>query len=626
MTTSQPDTTRMRVCLGLLQGALLYALHHSVNAPNLPTWPATVPQLFGPLLMLAVFIPLLGISAWGRMAQRGWWQWMAVALVVVAALGWHDLWRMNPLGEGWRAHGAPSRYPSFQAWAFFSAGLFMAHTLVLASAQDGRRVATYPTYFDQAWKLGIQFLFSALFVGALWLMLWLGASLFSLIGLKFLDRLLREAWFSIPVSTFALAWALHLTDVKPEIVRGIRGLILVLLSWILPVVAVLATGFLLSLPFTGLQPLWATRNATSVLLITAAALVVLINTAFQNGERSDQVHRAVRAFARLGCLLLLPLVGLAVYALGLRVGQYGWSGDRVIACACLVVASCYALGYAWAAFSRGGAWLGPIAWVNVRVTWVILAVLMALFSPVADPSRLAVADQLTRLRDGRIDPERMDFRYLRYDAGRHGLNALQALAKGQAGMPGATSAEVARRAQAALALSTTDRWEREQPLVALNATGLRANIKAVWPAGAQLPESFWQSSWLDRDGRALNWHLPRCMSQRGFACEAVLLQADDDAALEVLVIQPQAPSAAVLLDQAPDAQGQLRWQVVTALPNWLATCESQRARLRQGQFSTLTPRYKDLNLGGRRVLIQPKDNWDDVPAKPGPATKEEGCP
>jgi hypothetical protein len=616
----------MRVCLGLLQGALLYALHHSVNAPNLPTWPATVPQLFGPLLMLAVFIPLLGISAWGRMSPRRWWQWMAVALVVVAALSWHDLWRMNPLGEGWRAQEGPSRYPSFQAWAFISAGLFMAHALVLASAHDGRRVAAYPTYFDQAWKLGIQHLFSALFVGALWLMLWLGASLFSLIGLKFLDRLLREAWFNIPISTFALAWALHLTDVKPEIVRGIRGLILVLMSWILPVVAVLATGFLLSLPFTGLQPLWATRNATSVLLITAAALVALINTAFQSGERSDQIHRAVRLSARLACVLLLPLVGLAVHALWLRVSQYGWSGDRVIACACLVVAGGYALGYAWAAVCRGGAWLGPVAWVNVRVTWVILAVLVALFSPLADPSRLAVADQVARLRDGRIQVSQMDFRYLRYDAGRHGHNALQTMVKGQAGMSSAKAGDVARHAQAALDLKHEDRWEHDLPLVTLNATDIRANIKAVWPVGAQLPEGFWQSQWRDSDGRSMAWRLPRCMSQTGFACEAVLLQVDDDAALEVLVLQPQAPSAAVLFDQAADAQGQLRWRMVTSLPTWVATCESQRARLRQGQFSTLAPRYKDLNLGGRRVPIQSNDNWDDAPAQPGPAAKEAGCP
>jgi hypothetical protein len=148
----------------------------------------------------------------------------------------------------------------------------------------------------------------------------------------------------------------------------------------------------------------------------------------------------------------------------------------------------------------------------------------------------------------------------------------------------------------------------------------------VWPAGAQLPDGFWQSRWLGRDGRALDWQLPKCMSQAGFACEAVLLQLDDDPAPEVLVIQPQAPSAAVLLDQVPDDLGKVQWLRVNTLPTWVATCESQRARLRQGQFSTLAPRYKDLNLGGRRVAVVPNASWDEAPAKPGAAAIEEGCP
>ncbi|MEY4428908.1 MAG: hypothetical protein RLZZ182_1597, partial [Pseudomonadota bacterium] len=423
--------------MGLLQGAVLYGLYQSQLHQ---LWPATDRQWFGPLLMLGIWWPLLGISGLGRMSGKAWVQWMLVAGALIAALGWYDLWRMNPLSTGWHDQKVQSPYPSVNAWMFLSAGLFMAHALVLSAAHDARRAASYATCFDIAWKLGIQFLFSALFVGALWLMLMLGATLFELIGLTFLDRLLGKSWFNLPLSATALAWALHLTDVKPEIVRGIRGLLLVLLSWILPVVVVLAAGFLGSLPFTGLQPLWGTRHATAVLLCTAAALVVLINTAFQNGDRADAIHRAVRWSASLGAVLLLPLVALAVHALGLRVAQHGWSVDRVIAAACELVAAAYALGYAWAVLSRPAVWLGPVAWVNVRVSWLILAVLVALFSPLLDPARIAVADQMARLRDGRIEAARLDYRYLRFDTGRHGLEALQQLAKGQVGGPQAALA------------------------------------------------------------------------------------------------------------------------------------------------------------------------------------------
>ena len=225
------------------------------------------------------------------------------------------------------------------------AGLFIVHTLVLASASDQKRIANYPTYFDCAWKLLVQMKFSVLFVGAVWIVLWLGASLFLLIRLNFFRDLLQESWFAIPVTVFAFACAVHLTDVRPVIVRGIRNLLLVLLSWILPVTLLIVGGFLVSLPFTGLAHLWATKHATALLLSSAAILVVLINTAFQNGTVEQDVAKILRVSARLACLLLVPLVGISAYALGLRVGEYGWTTDRIIAACCIVVASCYALGY-----------------------------------------------------------------------------------------------------------------------------------------------------------------------------------------------------------------------------------------------------------------------------------------
>jgi len=87
--------------------------------------------------------------------------------------------------------------------------------------------------------------------GITWLVLTLGAQLFELVKLAFLTKLMRESWFAIPVTAFAFACAMHLTDVRPAIVRGIRSLLLVLLSWLLPVAVLLIGGFLATLPFTG---------------------------------------------------------------------------------------------------------------------------------------------------------------------------------------------------------------------------------------------------------------------------------------------------------------------------------------------------------------------------------------
>lgn len=613
MKTDASPLTRLRLLLGLLQGALLYGLYRSIQDR---AWPATEPLLLAPVLMLCVFLPVLAISAAGGLSRRAMGRWMLTVALLIGALACYDVWRMSLTASSCCSDpGARVQLPSIQAWLAFAVGLFMAHVLVLAAALERRRVASYATYFDLSWKLGIQHVFSGAFLGALWLVLTLGAALFGLIGLSFLQRLLSESWFAIPVSTFAVAWALHLTDVKPEIVRGIRGLILVLLSWILPVIVVLVAGFLASLPITGLQPLWATRHATAVLLITAAALVILINTAFQNGQRGEDVHRAVRWSAWLGCMLLLPLVGLAVHALDLRVDQHGWSSDRVVAAACLGVAGCYAVGYAWAAIRRADTWLAPMATVNVGVTWVILLLLVAVFSPLADPARLAVQDQIARLRDGRVPPERFDFAYLRFGAGRHGEVALRALASGQAGMPVAQAQAISSLAQRALARKT--RWSEERQSLALDAQGIARNIKAVWPAGQRLPDSFALQKWQGSEGQPLDWRLPGCLRRIDVPCEAVLLQLDDDAGPEVLILQAQPSSSAVLFDQ--DGSGV--WRVVSGLPVRLAACESDRQRLRSGQFGTLPPRYRDLDLGGRRVPVR-----NDLPSEDPPApSSEAGC-
>ena len=93
-------------------------------------------------------------------------------------------------------------------------------------------MAKYPTHFDVAWKMAVQLALSAAFVGAFWLLLWLGASLFALIKLDFFRKLIGHEWFAIPVTTLAASGALHLTDIRPALVRGARTLALTLLSWI----------------------------------------------------------------------------------------------------------------------------------------------------------------------------------------------------------------------------------------------------------------------------------------------------------------------------------------------------------------------------------------------------------
>ncbi len=602
-----PRVGSQRLLLGLLQGLLLYLLYRAAKEQ---VWPATATLLFVPLVLAALIVPVLLISSLGHLPRRQLMLWGSTALLLLAGLGFHDAWRgadlpLPPADKtGVFQSGAGthrSLHPSPQLVFFAVAGFFIAHALVTAAVRAGRRVAPYATYFDIAWKHGVQLAFSALFTGVTWLVLSLGAALFELVKLKFLTELIREEWFAIPVTVFAFSCAMHLTDVRPAIVRGIRSLLLMLLSWLLPVIVVLVGGFLLTLPFTGLAPLWATRRAATVLLFAAASLVVLINAAWQNGEDGKAVARVVRLAARGAALLLAPLVLIAMYALFLRVRDYGWTSERVSAAACMLVAACYAAGYFRAAFSPG--WLPTLAGVNIATAFVVLGVLLLLFSPLLDPARVSVASQVARLESGKAAPDRFDFAFLRFDGERYGRAAL---ARIERGAQGADAALVKRRI--AIVRNMKSRWERVAP--SSRRPDLGTNLVLRQP-GARLPASFLGTDWALKNEAYL---YPDCLREPGKRCDAFLLDVNGDGKSEVLlstlndattasdVIAVGAPNTIVL---AEDAQGQ--WSALARLVLPPVDCRVLYDDLAAGRVGTAPSALADIQIGAGRARLAPVD-------------------
>jgi hypothetical protein len=585
---SRPSVGRARLGVGLAQGLVLYLLY---RAGMDYAWPASVPLLFVPLLLVALLVPVILASSLGHMNRRQVLIWVCTAAAIVAALGFYDIWRVSDLAAPAPypspADGKPiAKVPSHPLTVFLVVGFFIAHSLVLAGVRERRRIASYESHFEIAWKLIIQLGFSAAFVGVVWMVLQLGAELFMLVKLDFLRELTRKSWFVIPVITFAFSCAMHLTDVRPVIVQGIRTLLLVLMSWVLPVITLIVGAFILSLPFTGLAPLWATRHAGVVLLGAAGAFVVLINAAWQDGTSAASVARLIRASARVASLLLVPIVAIAIRALALRVGDYGWTVDRVIAAACLLVASCYAAGYAGGALRRGG--LGMVPKVNVATAFVVLATLLLLFSPLADPARLSVNNQVARLSAGKVPVAKFDFAYLRFEGARYGRDALARLEAGATGRDGALIRE-----RIATARKLPGAWhppaepEGAAPDVALN---LR-----VWPTGTRLPERFLKMDWRQAPGELM---LPECLREKGKTCDAYVLDLGGDSQPEIIVI-PTAPGLSAVLGE----NGQHEWRRVASLPYNLGGCASVRNKLVAGDYRSVRPAFNDLDVGGVRIQV-----------------------
>ena len=498
----------IRLATGLVQGLALYLLYLAADSR---VWPETQPVVFGALALAAGYVPVVVLAGVGRVKPMALILWAAAAAGVLALLGAHDVAR-----QMLKPHEEPP-FLSFPVLAFSAAALFIAHHLIVPAIRERRWIVDYPEYFDIAWKAGVQLALSLGFTGAFWILLHLGAALFKVIGLGFLQHLLSEAWFAIPVTALVFATAVQLTDVRDGLIRGVRTVALMLLSWLLLVITVLVGGFLLALPFTGLDGLWETRSATALVLSAAAALIVLINTAYQDGRADNLPPVVLRYGVRAASVLIAPLIGLAAWGLALRIGQHGLTPDRIIAAACNLIGAVYGAGYLLAAVKPGG-WMKPLERTNVVAAVLSVLVILALFSPLADPARLSVQDQVARLERGAVSAQAFDYDFLKFESGKAGITALKLLSRSS----NPQISQLAREAQA-----KTDRYSTDLTSPAMIAATLpKVRLK---PAQGELAPP---ASFMDQLGR-LEPVLRDCASE--MPCRTRTLDLNGDGRDDLLV-------------------------------------------------------------------------------------------
>ncbi len=559
----------VRLALGLGQGIGLFALHRCWDFKE---WPASQPPVFWALVLFAASWPLILLAGLGAARRSTLVAWSAAGGVVILSLGFYDVWRQA-------ADGAPVN-PSGQVILAIAAALFVGHHLVVAGDAAGRWIAPYPKYFDVAWKDAVQLGLAALFVGVFWLLLWLGAELFKLIGISAFQTLIQKDWFSYPATGMVFAWAVHLTDASANLTRGARTILLALLSWLMPLMAAIVAAFLIAIPFTGLGPLWRTHAAANVLLAAAAALIVLVNAAYHDGTVDRRPVVALQWAGRVAAVLIAPLVLIAAYGILLRVHQHGWSPQRIVALACTIVGMCYGGGYSVAAV-RAGPWLKPLERTNVFTAFVVLAVILALFSPVADPARISVADQLSRLEGGRTPVAGFDFRFLRFSGERFGREALRML---QERKSGPNAALISRKAAEAQRLEFA--WDAPAALPAP-----MSGIVQVYPKGKTLPPSFVGQRWEQHDSSLL---VGPCVANAE-RCDGFLLDMDGDGVDEVLLADD---TSIWVYKVGPGG----KWAPLGTLDEMTPQV---RNSLRAGTFAAVASPWKDLQAGQKRLRFSP---------------------
>jgi len=269
--------------------------------------------------------------------------------------------------------------------------VFVPLPYLIAAGGPGWR--DYPTLFEESWSAVIRATLAWVFVGIVWLLIFLSITLLDLVGLDFLERLVEEELsVSLIIGT---SLGLGLSVVSELQNRIPSRLVVRLIRLLTPAVFVVAVVFVLALLLRGfdLKNGW---SAGQIILSMAALSIMLVTLVADKHVAKETDNKVLRVSAR-GLALLVPvLAALALWAVIVRVGQYGWMPDRLFAALLSGLALVYGVTYALAAL-RGGAWTGRVRRANPWLSVTVLVAALLWLSPFVNAERISAQSQVARI-------------------------------------------------------------------------------------------------------------------------------------------------------------------------------------------------------------------------------------
>jgi len=574
------DALLRRVALALAHGLVLFWLY---RAAQLDFWPATHQGLIAALATCALLLPVTGylIDGLGRRRQR-----LALLAATAAALllfGWH---------LGARASVAPSGSDPRGELVVGSAGFLAAlgvlwyHALPFAQSwlRSGHRRPAYPDLFEFAWRNGLLLALGALFCGVTWLLLWLWAQLFRLLGIDFFGQLFANSAFAIPATAIAAGVGVQLAGNVESLQRALRQNLLSLLKWLAPLSALILVLFSSALLFKLPVLLGTQRRVVGAawLLWLVAVNVLLLNAAWQDGRHAAPYPRPLAKALRLALPLLTLIAAIALYAVAVRIADHGLTVQRTWALLVALLAVAYSVGYAVAAMLRSlpPTWLARIGTVNVGIAVATIVTLSLMLTPLLAPERLAAASQQARIL---ADPGRAveeDYRVLRFETGEYGRRALAALA----GLEDHPQAEQIRSAATAM----RERQQRWPP--GRMSTDPAALSLDAFPVGTPIDDAL-------RAAIAGVAFRGPCPSAR--PCPVLFVDLDGDGAVEAVAFV--APYEVPLLRRT-DA-GWEQAGVIRPADGVPLEAEALRSALQQQRVTAQEPAWQELAIDGSKLYL-----------------------
>jgi hypothetical protein len=435
-------------------------------------YPVTIP----PVRQAAATFVVIATIAFVLTVERPRWLWSLVFAagwgLVIAFVGWFT--------------ASYNSNPTIFEWPYLS-GVFavlIAAPLFQTVRDEGAWRFPYERLHGHAWMDAVIGAASLFFTGISFLLAWLIAGLFDLIGIDILKDLLQDEWFGWMLAGFAFGAAVGLLRERDALLTTLQRLVMVVFSVLAPVLAVALVLFLASLPFTGLEGLWNSDiPATPLLLVAGAGAVLLANAVIGNGKSERAASPVLQWSAMALVLTVLPLAIIAALSIGQRIGQYGWTPERIWGVIAVAVAIGYGAAGWWSVFEARRDFDDPLRPLQTRLAIGLCGLALFLALPIVDFGAISASSQMARFAAGKTPANEFDWRAMAFEFGPAGRKRLREIAR--SGPPD-------QRRLAAAALVSKNRYEVDTEVqVAASAANLNSRLR-ILPEGRALPPGLGQ--------------------------------------------------------------------------------------------------------------------------------------
>jgi hypothetical protein len=299
----------------------------------------------------------------------------------------------------------------------------------------------------------------------------------------------------------------------------------------------------------------------------------LANAVIGNAQEDVAPNRVLRLAAAALAVVVLPLAALSMIGIALRVGQYGWTPDRLWGALAVAVALAYGVAGLWSVLRGREDFADLLRLYQQKLAVGVMIIAFVLATPLFDFGAISARNQVARLQSGAVTAKAFDWGALAFDFGPSGREALKQLSR---------SDNKQWADLAAGALKGKSRWASQMAAEVVTAAPFEERVR-VLPQGAVLSP----------DARGKVDEIPLCRNAHG--CLVYVLGPKHIAVLT----QSEASQRIHQQELVQNAKGD--W----GSPEWAVWQDGdhQWPDLKTADVEMLTVQRQQLQIGGEKQPI-----------------------